>query len=66
MKHFVFPIISLHHIHTIFSIEQPSPIRRGILRIVDWKSTIISDLFTFLIVDVFLNLIFRNSKFEFS
>lgn len=41
-------------------IEQPSPIRRGILRIVDWKSTIISDLFTFLIVDVFLNHFIRN------
>ena len=40
--------------------EQPSTISRGVLRIVDWKSTVIHDLFTFLIVDVFFDHFIRN------
>jgi hypothetical protein len=40
--------------------EQPSTVSRGILRILDWKSTVIDDLFTLLIVDKFFDHFIRN------
>jgi hypothetical protein len=36
-------------------IKQPSAVSRGILRTVDWKSTIIDNLFTFLLFNVFFD-----------